>query len=254
MASFDSGGVEISYDVEGDGEPVLLIHGFASSREGNWKQSGWYDALTSAGRQVIAFDCRAFGESGKPHDTASYEGSAIADDAIRLLDHLGLDRVDLMGYSMGAGISAQLLTTHEDRFRSVTLAGIGGGMLQGGVRRAGMGDAMRAKDPSKIENEVARNFRAFAEANGNDLLALAAYSDAEKASIDPSKLGDVTIPVLVVTGEKDDLVGDPTPLAEAIPGAKCVIPPGTDHLTTVGSQAYKDAVIEFLDEVSKAAE
>src|SRR5437016_4213727 len=109
MPTLDVSGVAINYIVEGNGSPVVLIHGFASSLQGNWRGPGIVDALTRSSHRVIALDCRGHGQSGKPHDPAAYNGTAMADDVIALIDHLGVTQTDLIGYSMGGFLAASLL-------------------------------------------------------------------------------------------------------------------------------------------------
>jgi len=120
MPSVDVNGCPINYIVEGTGDPILLIHGFASSLQGNWRAPGVIAAIVAAGRKVIAIDCRGHGRSGKPHDPQAYAGAAMADDAIAVLDHLGIEKADLAGYSMGGFLSASLLVNHPQRWRSST--------------------------------------------------------------------------------------------------------------------------------------
>jgi pimeloyl-ACP methyl ester carboxylesterase len=101
MQSFNSEGVELAYVEEGEGDPILLIHGFASNIAANWRDAGWIRTLTEAGRRVIALDNRGHGHSEKLYDPSLYGAPAMAEDARRLLDHLGIARADVMGYSMG---------------------------------------------------------------------------------------------------------------------------------------------------------
>jgi pimeloyl-ACP methyl ester carboxylesterase len=170
-------------------------------------------------------------------------------DVIRLMDHLALESADLMGYSMGAMISSHLLVHHPERFSSVVLAGVGAAVIGGrSFDPEKVADALRAPESGSIQGEVGRAFRAFAEQGGNDLLALAAIMRSRRALVTAEELARVATPVLVVVGEKDDLVGDPRPLADAIPGSRMVVIPGKDHLTAVPDPRYKRAVLEFLAE------
>ena len=105
---FDSDGIEIAFIDEGEGDPILLIHGFASNFEVNWVGTGWVSALLRAGCRVIALDNRGHGQSEKIYDPAAYAASEMAKDARRLLDHLGIEQAAVMGYSMGARITAFL--------------------------------------------------------------------------------------------------------------------------------------------------
>ena len=110
FSRFEHSGMEFSYFDEGDpaGDPVLLIHGFASSALVNWVQPGWLQTLGNAGRRVIAIDNRGHGASAKPHDPDAYHPALMASDSAALLNHLGIEKADVFGYSMGARISAFL--------------------------------------------------------------------------------------------------------------------------------------------------
>ncbi|MBW2414759.1 MAG: alpha/beta hydrolase [Deltaproteobacteria bacterium] len=250
MATFDSGGVEIAYCDEGRGRPVVLVHGFAASVDANWRAPGWIEALVGSGRRVVALDCRGHGASGKPTDPEAYGGDAMPGDVLRLMDHLGIERADLMGYSMGGMISTSLLAHHQDRLGAVVLAGIGGGAVSAtAVDRSEVADALAESVPDaggdSSRGAVARAFREFAESVGNDLQALAAVMRSRRATVGARDLANVEAPVLIVVGDKDDLVGDPAPLRDAVPGSELVIVPG-DHLTAVAAPLYKQSVLAFL--------
>ncbi len=124
MAYFDSDGVQIYFEEHGKGEPVVLVHGFASRAEHNWGAMNWFTTL-AAHYRVVALDCRGHGKSGKPHDPAAYGGETMGDDVIRLMDHLGIKRTLIMGYSMGGRIVTGLLMLHPERLRAAVLGGIG---------------------------------------------------------------------------------------------------------------------------------
>lgn len=246
-ATFESGDARIAYDDVGEGDPVVLVHGFASSRDDNWREPSWYETLVDAGRRVVALDVRGHGESDKPRDPAAYEIETMADDVVALLDHCSIRTTALVGYSMGSRIAARLLLDHPDRFTAVVLGGIGSTMLEGWDPGGTVADALEADDLADVTDPSARRFRAFAESRDNDLRALAANQRAPRTPVDRADLAAVETPVLVVLGERDELVGDLEPLVEAISGAESVVVPGGDHLSTVGDQRYKDAVVDFLD-------
>jgi pimeloyl-ACP methyl ester carboxylesterase len=254
MPTFDSNGVPINYIDEGSGPPIVLVHGFAASIEYNWRVPGIIDALKGDGRRVVALDCRGHGKSGKPHEPAAYADNAMANDVIALMDHLGIAKTDLQGYSMGGIISSWLLTHNGDRFNSVILSGIGDMLVLDGVpeRMASIADAMESKDPATVENEIGRNFRIFAERTGNDLGALAAMQRAPRPRATKVDFGGVSLPVLVLLGAEDVLVGKADRLAAAIPGAELVYTPG-DHLTAVAKPEFKQAILDFLRKVSPVA-
>ena len=250
MPEFDSNGVPIHYEVFGEGKPIVLVHGFAASLQGNWVGPGWIDALTPI-RQVVALDCRGHGESGKPHDPEAYAGEQMPRDVIRLMDHLGIETADLFGYSMGGRISIGLMLREAARFTSVVLGGVGGGLVRRGGR-PNVAEALLTQDPSTITDRVAKEFRIFAEANKNDLKALGACMQALRTVGNAADLAQVELPVLIVIGEGDVLVGSADELAAAIPGAQLVKIPDKDHLTVVPDQRFKDAVVRFLTETSPA--
>src|SRR5229473_7621784 len=131
MASFKNGDVEIAYLDEGEGEPVVLVHGFASTKEVNWVATGWVSTLNKAGRRVIALDNRGHGASSKLYEPAAYHSATMAEDVRALLDHLGLARADVMGYSMGARIAAFLALAHPARLRKAVFGGLGSHLIDG---------------------------------------------------------------------------------------------------------------------------
>ena len=131
MPSFKNGDVEIAYLDEGEGEPIVLVHGFASTKEVNWVQPGWVGTLNRAGRRTVALDNRGHGASSKLYDPAAYHSAAMADDVRALLDHLKIERADIMGYSMGARITAFLAVKHAERVRSAILGGLGIRLVEG---------------------------------------------------------------------------------------------------------------------------
>lgn len=245
MPSLNVNGCPINYIVEGTGAPVMLIHGFASSLQGNWRAPGIVDAIVKAGRQVIAIDCRGHGRSGKPHDPAAYAGSAMADDAVAVLDHLHIEKADLAGYSMGGFLSSTLLVNRPERWRSVIISGMGDELLKGNLPQFHeLVTAMEAPDVASIKDARSRAFRQFAQASGNDLQALAAMHKVRRTGFDPAKLAEVKIPVLVLIGDKDEPESAKR-LADAIPGASFAEVPG-DHLSAVATPQFTRAIVEWL--------
>src|SRR6476469_11200678 len=131
MPVFSNGAVEIAFLDEGSGVPIVLVHGFASNKEVNWVQTGWITTLTRAGRRVIALDNRGHGASSKLYDPSAYHSAIMADDVRALLDHLGLARADVMGYSMGARITAFFARAYPTRLRRAVLGGLGIHLVDG---------------------------------------------------------------------------------------------------------------------------
>ncbi len=245
MATFDSDGVSIHYEEFGSGPPIVLVHGFASSLRDNWELTGWVSRLVSAGRRVIALDCRGHGDSDKPRDPMAYSEGKMSGDVIRLMDLLGIERTDLMGYSMGGAIALDLILHEPQRFRRAVLGGVGA-LLRGATESTAIADALATDDPSVISSPLARAFREFAEQRGNDLKALAACIRRGRIRPDAQAMASVRIPVLVAVGEKDDLVSGADQLAAAIPGAHLITVPDRDHITVVADGRFKEPILAFL--------
>ena len=248
-------GVRIAYEIAGEGEPVVLVHGFASDRVQNWRTPGWYQTLNGAGYQVVALDCRGHGESDKPRDPAIYSHATMAQDVVAVMQDAGVGRALLMGYSMGGYISMSLLIKHPELFCRVVIAGVGASYLDLNAaeaavadpeRRSMIADALLVDDVSTIKNQTARDFRLFADQPGKDRLALAACMRGSRDVFTRDQLGHSTRPVLVVCGEKDVLTGPPDPFAAAFADGRAVTVPNRDHMTAVGDKVYKQAVVDFF--------
>ena len=246
MQSFDSDGVRIAYIDEGEGEPILLIHGFASNIAANWIDPGWVRTLTKAGRRVIAYDNRGHGESEKLYDPDLYGAPTMAEDARRLLDHLGIGRADVLGYSMGARIAAFLVFAHPERARSIVFGGLGIHMVRGMVGSGPLAHALEAPRMEDVTNDTARSFRAFAEQTKSDLKALAACMRGPREKVSAEKLGTIAVPALVAVGSNDVIGGSGAALAELIPGAQFLEITGRDHMKAVGDSKFKQGVLDFL--------
>ena len=232
------------------GEPILLIHGFASSHAVNWVNTLWVKTLTGAGRHVIAIDNRGHGQSDKPHDPAAYGLPNMAGDALALLDHLGLERVDVMGYSMGARIAAFLALGHPERVRSVVLGGLGQHLVSRSNLPLAIADAMDAPALESLTDPTQRMFRAFADANGADREALSACIRGARDTMSEADVGRIACPVLVAIGTKDAIAGDARKLAALNARARALDIPGRDHNLAVGDKIFKQGVLEFLQDRS----
>lgn len=240
-------GLRIGYETAGDGPPVLLIHGFGSSRAQNWRATGWYKTLAEAGFRVIAMDCRGHGDSDKPHDPACYGYTRMAADALAVLEAVDAGRVDVVGYSMGGYLGIELLMNRPEIIDRLAIAGVGETYFVGTRRtRLGIARALEEPDPGRISDPVERQFRAFADQPGKDRAALAACMRGDRTIYPPAELGRVEQPVLVVCGGNDTISGAPGPLAAAFRDGRAVTVPGRDHMSAVGDKATKAAVLEFF--------
>ncbi|MGZ8325439.1 MAG: alpha/beta fold hydrolase [Rhodoplanes sp.] len=248
MPSFRHGPVEIAYLDEGEGEPIVLVHGFASNKEVNWVSTRWVATLTRARRRVIAPDMRGHGASTKLYDPASYHTSIMADDVRALLDHLGLGWADILGYSMGARIAAFLALADPERVRSAILGGLGIRLVESAGLPEGVAEALEARSAADVPDRQSRGYREFAEETGSDLAALAACIRGSRQSLTPAEAARIALPVLIAVGTKDEIAGSPHELAALIPGAQAIDIPRRDHMRAVGDKAFKQAVLQFLGE------
>ena len=247
MQKFNSDGVDIAFDIWGEGPPILLIHGFASNMEVNWVATGWIKTLVAAGKRVIAIDNRGHGESEKLYDPELYSASIMADDAVRLLRHLNITHADVMGYSMGARIAAFLTMKHPQLVRRAVFAGLASRMITGVGGSEAIAEALEAPNAATVTDRDARGFRLFADQTKSDLKALAACIRSSRVKIKAEDLAEINVPVLVVAGELDDVAGDVAGLTSVIPGSKGVVLPKRNHMNAVGDSGYKQAAVEFLN-------
>jgi pimeloyl-ACP methyl ester carboxylesterase len=248
MPSFHHGEVEIAYLDEGMGEPIVLVHGFASTKEVNWVNPGWVRTLAGAGRRAIALDNRGHGASSKLYDPAAYHSATMAEDVRALLDHLKIERADVMGYSMGARIAAFLAVNNPKRVRSVALGGLGYKLVEGVGLLENIADALEARSLSDISDPTGRAFRSFAEQTKSDLKALAACIRGSRQTLPCGQLAGIRVPVLVAVGTNDDVAGSAQELAALIPGARAFDIPNRDHMLAVGDKVFKTGVLDFLNQ------
>ena len=247
VQTFDSDGVRLAFIDEGEGDPVLLIHGFASSVRTNWIEPGWVSLLTSRGFRVVAFDNRGHGESEKLYDRALYSAPLMAEDARRLMDHLAIRprrRHGLLDGRAHHGVPrAQISRARAQRHLRRTRRQHG---AADGRHRARSRNALEAASIDDVKNPTARTFRAFAEKTGSDLKALAACIRGSREPITREMVASLTCPVLVATGTEDVIGGSAEELASLIPGAEALPIPRRDHMLAVGDRVYKEGVLAFL--------
>ena len=246
MATCHHDGIETAYLDKGEGEPIVLVHGFASTKDVNWVSTAWVTTLTRAGRRVIALDNRGHGQSTKLYDPADYHTARMADDVAALLDHLGIQRADVMGYSMGARITAYLALNHPARVRSAILGGLGIHLIDGVGLPMSIADALEAPSLADVTDPMGRTFRAFADQTKSDLRALAACIRGSRQTLTREEVANIAVPVLVAVGTKDPVAGSAAALAAAIPGARALDIPDRDHMLAVGDKVYKAGVLDFL--------
>lgn len=244
---FEHDGFKLAYREEGQGDPILLIHGFASTSVVNWVSPGWFRTLTEAGYHVIAIDNRGHGLSDKPHERDAYYPAKMASDASALLDHLGIKKAHVMGYSMGARISAFLALQQPEKVRTVVFGGLGIGMVTGAGDWEPIGEALLAEDPETVTNPRGKMFRKFADQTKSDRFALAACVVTSKELVTAKEISHILQPALVAVGTTDDIAGNAQELADLLPNGEALDITGRDHMLAVGDKIYKKGVIEFLE-------
>jgi pimeloyl-ACP methyl ester carboxylesterase len=248
MPSFHHGAVEIAYLDEGEGDPIFLVHGFASSKNVNWVYPGWVSELRKDGRRVIALDNRGHGESAKLYDPAQYDIATMASDVIALMDHLGIPRADIMGYSLGSRMTAVLAHDEPQRLRSAILGGIGIGLIEGGGPGENVAVALEAPSLEDVTDPVGRTFRAFADQTRSDRRALAACLRGSRRLMTRQEAADIDVPVLIAVGSNDEIAGSAEALGRIIPQSQVLAIPNRDHMRAVGDKIYKTGVIDFLSQ------
>jgi pimeloyl-ACP methyl ester carboxylesterase len=263
QGSFLSNGVKIHYIEEGQGEPVLLIHGFSANAYVNWVLPGVFGNLAKH-YHVIALDNRGHGGSGKPHEIEKY-GPEMAEDAIRLLDHLKIEKAHIVGYSMGGFITEKLVIMHPERVICAVVGGAGWSradddhavidqIAKSLEEGHGILPLMKALTPPgqpvpSDEQLKARNAMIMAN---NDAKALAACMRG-MANLQTTKqqLEENKVPVLAIIGEKDPLKKGVDAMIGVFANVKVIVVKNGDHMSTFQSPKFKEALNEFLSEHSK---
>lgn len=250
MPSFHNGAVEISYLDEGEGDPIVLVHGFASSKNVNWVYPTWVSELKKHNRRVIALDNRGHGDSTKLYDSEHYSIGTMAADVCALLKHLKIERTDMMGYSMGGRITAYIAYRHPELLRCAIFGGIGIGLIKGGGPGENVATALEAASLDDVTDPMGRTFRAFADQTRSDRRALAACLRGSRRLMTHEEAASIKVPVLIAVGTTDDVAGSAHDLQQVIPGSQVLDIPNRDHMRAVGDRVYKEGVLDFLSRQS----
>ena len=244
-------GCPIAYSDQGSGDAILLVHGFAASARENWERSGWIQMLLRSGRRVVTIDLPGHGDSCKPHDPTAYSIDRFVDVVLAVTEHLALKKPDLMGFSLGARVVLSLLERRPDRYLLGVLCGVGDTMLRSREKeaRVALVEAFEAASADDIAPGLGRQFRQFAEAQGQDLKALAACARSFEGSHmewAPERLSRIGNEVLVIAGSGDDLAGSAEGLARCLSNARGRTVPGCGHMDCLTQPMFKAAVMDFL--------
>jgi pimeloyl-ACP methyl ester carboxylesterase len=248
MQFFSHDGFRLAYIDGGEGDPVLLLHGFASSMQVNWINPGWVKTLREAGYRAVAFDHRGHGHSAKSYKPADYTPRKMASDAVALLDHLDIARAHVFGYSMGARVAAFMALEYPDRVATLIFGGLGLGLVEGVGDWDPIADALAADDPAGITHERGKMFRAFADQTKSDRKALAACITTSRQELSREQVARIAQPVLVAVGTKDEIGGPAAPLAAMLPRGEAFEIANRDHMLSVGDRTFKARALEFLVE------
>ena len=218
--------------------PVLLVHGFASSAEHNWRHPGWLDLLADCGRETIAVDLPGHGTAPKPADPAGYQRvEAHVAAAVQ-----GREPLDAIGFSAGAHVLLRLAADQPGTFRHLALLGIGRGVLEPADPEPIVAALTSEPDPENVSGMV---FRRLADGLGNDRDALVAFLRRPQRPLTPADLARVAAQVLVVLGDQDP-AGPGDGLVAALPDARLVTLRGVDHFGTPADVRCMQAVLGFL--------
>jgi pimeloyl-ACP methyl ester carboxylesterase len=247
MPFFDCDGVNLHYLERGAGPPVILIHSMASNIQHSWIDTAWMEHLRSAFR-VIALDCRGHGLSGKSYDPDFYTADRMADDVVHLLEHLGIARVLLAGYSMGACVALNMAVRYPGRVRAMVIGGVSSRAYKVPPRDEleRMVEILNADDTSAYTDKAALFMRSFCIKNGNDPKALAAFSMHRRPDVEQSQLASIRAPVLIMAGTRDAVVQGVDDLVVSIPGARLMKLAGRTHLDALSDPLFKQAAAEFF--------
>jgi pimeloyl-ACP methyl ester carboxylesterase len=243
--------ISLAYDDVGPRDAalaVVLLHGFSSNRNENWRRLGWLGAFERRRMRAIAFDLPGHGESDKPHDPAAYRTDVLVADLMAALDALAMPSSTLMGFSMGARLALAAALARPERFDRLILGGVGGRMFDPPPAGNPMAEAMEADNLDAISEPLLKSFRMFADEQGEDRKALAAFARARSGAVEKDALARLRMPVLVVAGAQDELAGSPDDLAAEIPGGRGVTLPGCNHFSAIAHALFKAAVFDFLEE------
>ncbi|MGH2784660.1 MAG: alpha/beta fold hydrolase [Actinomycetota bacterium] len=253
MPRFSNEGFSLAYEVHGSGQPVVMLHGAAVSFAGNFGACGWIDPLTARGLQVVGLDFRGHGGSDKPLDPSLHGIEPFTRDVIALMDHLDIEQASIVGYSIGTTVSLHLLHTHPERFRRSALVATGEGIIGFGPHAfplilPPMVEILHWPElPEDVPPAVAFYYN-FAESVGGSREGVAAALSGDFSPCTPEEASEVAVPVLVVSGDQDVVLGTGRRLAETLPRGTYMEIPGADHFLLAVNEDVQRAVARFLTE------
>jgi pimeloyl-ACP methyl ester carboxylesterase len=251
MITISADGIPVAYTVLGTGAPLVLLHGFTETAE-SWREAGYVDHFLRAGRRVVLIDCRGHGESGKPHDAASYGGDRGARDVVAVLDALEIPAADLVGYSMGGVIALATALRFPGRVRALVVIGAHPFAQDMALYRSAVAEGMEhwlsmiEAQGIRPSDETRRRILA------NDIRALQACVARDRTDAS-SALASLKAPLLAVAGTQDPIFAAVRALAEK-GGGSFIAVDGRNHVTTfLASERIAPAIEAFLATAAVAA-
>ncbi len=256
---FDSDGVPIYYAEAGEGVPLVLLHGFACNGHLEWRKNGVIEALSKTYR-VIVPDQRGHGRSDKPHTPEQY-GVQMAEDVVRLLDHLNIEKAHVLGYSMGGFVTLKLIALHPERLLSAAPCGAGWELVTDENMAFGeavakaletrdgfgpLGERLGLEDapPTLLDKLMA----IVALDYFNERAALAAVMRGmHKLAVTEEALKNNAVPVLTIIGSKDGLLSSTESLTGKMKNHELVVLDGKDHMNTPDTEDFLLALQSFLE-------
>ena len=241
----------IYYEQHGKGKPVVLIHGGAVSFQNNYVDFGWIERLNESGLQVIGLDLRGHGKSDKPQDAGSYGTKNLASDVLAVMDELDLDNVSVVGYSLGSAVALHLIQAFPERFSKAVLVATGDGLI--GLPPFTFSSllpvlaevASRSEYPKDLPSHVAAYWNFVTESGGN-FNALSAMAKGDYPPLSLELAAKIKIPVMVVSGENDPVLGRGPVLAKSIPSGEYLEIKKADHFNLAATGSVKNAIATYL--------
>ena len=249
MSTFSSNGVTLSYNIHGEGKPILLLHGGCVDFNYNYLQTGWVDTLTKQGYQVIGLNFRGHGKSAGSIDPAFYGLDNLSNDVMNLIYHLNLKSVVLMGYSMGTVIGLNLLHKHPEFFSKAILIGTGNILIgqppfEKIVR--GLGKIFEFETyPDHLPKHVSAYWSFFKEL-GLDRESMTAFSKASYPDLSIEEVADIHVPTLIISGENDLVLGQGKQVADTLANGEYSEIKNADHFTLATEPKTHLRVVEYL--------
>ncbi len=251
MAYCKNRNLSIYYEQHGKGSPVVLIHGGAVNFQNNYAVFGWIERLNKSGLQVIGLDLRGHGKSDKPLQAECYGTENLASDVLAVMDELGLDKVSIIGYSMGSAVALHLIQTFPARFSKAVLVATGDGLLGFSPHTfcallpVLVEVASRSEFPHDLPPHVAAYWN-FVTESGGSREALSAMAQADYPSLSIELASKIDIPVLIVSGENDPVLGQGPRLAKTLPRGEYLEIKKADHFNLAAISSVKNAIADYI--------